>query len=407
MEKLTSIDRELLITELKLCYAYFLKEANWNKYSHGYGLIRDKSYVTPNVSSVAAVGFGLAALVTAVKNDWISEEEARQKADGTLNTFLSSVENNHGFYHHFININNGSCELDSEISIMDTGIFICGAITAGEFFGNGVKEKADKLYRIINWEWLVDKNKNMFYLGNKPDNGSFGNWDYYSEQLILYILGAGSPTYPIDKGLYDVIKKPVGEYNEHKNIICSWFGSLFTYQFSHAWIDFRDTEDEKGINWYENSVKATLANRQFCIDNKSRFKTFGENSWGISASLSPNGYNGECGALPACTELKNDGTIAPYGAVSSIVFTPELSLTALKHFYLEYPELVGEYGLKSAFNLEQANPWFSHEYLGIDKGITLIMIENYLNESIWQNCMQSEYVQRGMDRLCFRKKGIK
>jgi len=369
-----------------------------------YGLIRDKSYIAPYVSSTAAVGFGLVALVTAVKHNWISKEEAYQKADGTLNTFLNNIESKEGFFYHFINRSTGAREWNSEISIIDTGIFICGAITVGEFFGKGVQEKADKVYRRINWEWFVDKNKNMFYLGNTPENGFFGSWDTYGEQLILYILGSGSPTYHTDKSLYDTMKKPVGEYKNYKRIIYSWFGSLFTYQFSHAWVDFRNTEDENGINWFDNSVRATLANRQFCIDNKDTFKTFDENSWGVSASVFSDGYNGESGALPASSELKNDGTIPPSGAVSSIVFTPNLSISALQNYYENYPGLIGEYGLKSAFNLEQATPWFSYEYLGVDKGITLAMIENYLSESIWQNFMQNEYVKKGMDDLNISRK---
>ena len=116
-----------------------------------YGLILDKSYIAPYVSSIAAVGFGLVALVTAVKHNWISKEEAYQKADGTLNTFLNNIESKEGFFYHFINRSTGAREWNSEISIIDTGIFICGAITVGEFFGKGVQEKADKVYRRINW----------------------------------------------------------------------------------------------------------------------------------------------------------------------------------------------------------------------------------------------------------------
>jgi len=403
MPNIDSMNRELLIKELKLCYNYFANEANWNKNSRGYGLVRDKSAMDLSVSSIAAVGFGLASLVTAVKHDWISVEEAYQKADGTLNTFLNNVDNINGFYNHFLNMNTGTREWNSEISIIDSGILICGAITAGEFFKDGVQEKADKLYRRINWEWFVDKNRNMFYLGNNPESGFYGNWDVYAEQLILYILSAGSPTCDIGSSLYDCMQKPVGEYKDYKNIIHSWYGSLFTYQFSHAWVDFRDTEDKSGINWFDNSVKATLANRQYCIDNQHVFKTFSENFWGLSATLSPNGYNTECGVLPASCEFKNDGTIAPYGAVSSIVFTPDLSMAALQNFYENYPVLVGEYGLKSAFNPEQNPPWVSPGYLGIDKGITLCMIENYLNESIWQNMMQNECVQKGMGKLYVKK----
>ncbi len=392
-------DKKLLLKELKSCCEYFKKEANWNKNSRGFGLIRDKSYGSPNVSSISAVGFGLASLTSAVNNDWISFDEAYQKANGTLNTLLNNIENQNGFYCHFINMQDCSREYNSEVSIIDSGLLIAGAITAGEFFGKEVKEKADKLYRKINWEWFVDKNKNMFYLGNNPEVGFFGNWDVYAEQLILYILSAGSPTYNIDKSLYDSIKKQRGSYKEYKDIIQSWFGSLFTYQYSHAFADFRNCEDENGINWHENSIKATLANRQYCIDNQNVYKTYGENSWGITACVFPNGYNGEAGAYPSSASFSNDGTIAPYGAISSIVFTPEYSIKALRNYYQNYPGLLGEYGLKSAFNLEGDSLWAPNEYMGIDKGITLMMIENYLSESIWKYFMSNEHVQKGFNKL--------
>lgn len=149
--------KELLIKELKLCYDYFAKEANWNKHSIGYGLVRDKSYIAPNVSSIAAVGFGLAALVTAVKHNWISEAEAYQKADGTLNTFLNNIYNNNGFYYHFIDINNGEREYNSEISIIDTGIFICGAITAGNFLVKVYRRKRTSYIRELTGNGLLIK----------------------------------------------------------------------------------------------------------------------------------------------------------------------------------------------------------------------------------------------------------
>lgn len=397
-------EKKLLLKELKGCYDFFANEVNLNKNSAGYGLVRDKKPLAPEVCSIASVGYGLASLIVGVQHDWISFEDACSRASLTLKTFLNTLQNTNGFYYHFINIYDGTREWNSEVSIIDTGIFICGALAAGQFFGNETQELADKLYRQINWEWYADDKLNMFYMGYSPEHGFAGHWDYYAEQLILYILGSSSPTHSIDKVMYDVIHKPVGEYGEFKNIIHSWFGSLFTYQFSHAWIDFRDTVDNHEINWWDNSVKATLANRQYCIDNQHLYKTFGENSWGLTASVSPSGYSGEYGAMPASSDISrtNDGTIAPYGAISSIVFTPKESLEALKYYY-SHPQLIGKYGLKASFNLNNSSPWYTSEYLSIDKGITLAMIENCMNESIWNEFMQNEYVKKGMDTIGIKK----
>lgn len=393
-------EKNILLKELKGCFDFFNNEINLDENSNGYGLIRDQYPSSPEICSIASVGFGLASLITGVKNNWISSEEANKRAILTLKTFLNNLEEIEGFYYHFVNMNNGLRELNSEISIIDTGIFICGAITAGEFFGGEVQELADKLYRRINWTWFVDKNKDMFYMSYTKEKGFEGYWDVYAEQLMLYILGVGSPTHGIDKSIYYTFNRLKGNYGEYKDIIHSWFGSLFTYQYSHAFIDFRNTLDKDGINWWDNSVKATLANRQYCIDNQDRFKSFNEYSWGITACITPNGYFGLLGAKPSSNNQNVDGTISPSGAIGSIVFTPTESITALTNYYLIL-DLIDKYGLKDSYNLDYN--WFATESLGIDKGISMVMIQNFLNESIWNSFMKNKYVKNGMDIIGFTK----
>ena len=222
----------------------------------------------------------------------------------------------------------------------------------------------------------------------------------YAEQLMLYVLGVASPTFPVEKTIYQDFKKPVANYGEIKNIVHTYCGKLFTYQYSHAWIDFRNRQDKDGIDWFENSVKATLANRKYCIEKSNKFKTFGENSWGLTACLGPKGYSGEFGASPAFSELKgNDGTISPSGVAGSIVFTPELSKKTLEYYYEHFPKLWGKYGFKDAYNLERKKPWYAKECIGIDKGTSMLMIENYLTGLIWKYFMKNEYVQKGLEKL--------
>lgn len=391
---------KILKKELKGAFNFFIKEANNNKNSKGYGLIRDKTELSPEVASIASVGYGFAALAIGVERKWIKFKNAYDRANRTLDTLLNNIEDINGFFYHFIDMENTERKWNSEVSIIDTGILVCGAIFAGEYFKGEVKEKAEKLYKRVNWQWYTDTSVNQFYMGYTKERGFWGHWDMYAEQLMLYVLGVASPTYSIDKSMYNSFKKPKADYGNIKDIIYTYCGTLFTYQYSHAWIDFRKTKDLERIDWFENSIKATLANRQYCIDNSNKFKTFGENSWGLTPCIGPDGYSGEYGAMPARANLEeNDGTISPSGAAGSIVFTPELSKKALEYYYNNFPKLWSKYGFKDGYNLDKGKPWYSKEYIGIDKGISMVMIENYLTGLIWKYFMQNEYVIKGLEML--------
>lgn len=396
--------KRILKKELKKCYNFFIKESNNNKNSYGYGLIRDKSYLHKEIASIASVGYGLAALIIGVKNKWITYKNAYDKASKTLDTFINHVEGKNGFFYHFVNMDTGKRAWNCEISIIDTAIFICGAITAGEFFGNEVKEKAELLYRKINWKWYRNEENNYFYMGYKPEIGFWGHWDMYAEQLMLYVLGIASPTFPIEKSMYDDLIKPKADYEGIKDIIYSYTGNLFTYQFSHAWINFMNIKSDDNIDWFENSLKATKANRSYCINNKNKFKTYNENSWGLTACIGPKGYS-VYGAKPCEIDLdkENDGTIAPYGAIGSIVFTPKETMDLVGYLYNKFRKLWGKYGFKDGYNIDGKKSWFSKEYIGIDKGIELIMIENYFNGTIWNYFMKNRYVRSGLEKLNFKK----
>ena len=392
--------KKLILKELKKSYNFFINETNTNKNSDGYGLTRDKTIFANHIASIASVGYGLAALIVGVEHKWIKFEKAYDRANRTLDTFIENIEGKNGFYYHFVNIETGKREWNCEISIIDTAIFICGALTVGEYFGKEIKEKAEILYKRVNWEWYRNKETNYFYMGYTPEKGFWGHWDMYAEQLMLYVLGVGSDTFPIDKSMYNDFTKKRANYKHIEDIIYTYCGTLFTYQFSHAWIDFRDIIDKDSINWFENSIKATKANRQYCIDNKDIFKTYGENSWGLTSCVGPKGY---CifGSEPCHANLKveNDGTVTPCGAIGSIVFTPEESIKAIEYYYNTFPKLWGKYGFKDGYNLEDDKPWFSKEYIGIDKGIELLMIENYLSGTIWKYMMKNEYVKKGLEKL--------
>ncbi len=394
---------ENLEKEYKSSFLYFWEQANTDEKSPGYGLVRDRYPGNSTIASVASTGFGLSAIAIGVKEGWITRQEGEKRVIGTLNTLLK-LDNFYGFFYHFLDINTGKRAWNSEVSTIDTAILICGVLTAGKYFGGQAWELAKKLYERIDWNKMVNPVKNYFYMAYYPEKGFQGYWDFYAEQLMLYVLGAGTPNekFRIDDITYYSFKRNYGSYKTEK-FIHSWFGSLFTYQYSHAWIDFRNYVDKFGVNWYTNSFLASMANYYFCQDNKEKYKSF-TIGWGTTACDTPRGYNGLLGTPPSGnnnTAHQVDGTLAPSGALGSIVFTPKESLWALDNYY-KMTQLVGRYGLKDSFNLDLN--WFATDYIGIDKGITLLMIANYKDEFIWKIFMSISYIKDGLKNLGFSYK---
>lgn len=387
-------NEEILELESRKSFDFFWLEANIDKKSPGYGLIRDRAPGGSDIASIASVGYGLSALTIGVERQWVTREEGYERALGTLNTLLNNAQQEKGFFYHFINMNTGKREWNSEVSVIDTAIAICGAINAGEYFGGEVKVKAEEVYKRVDWTWYRNPKTNQFYMGYTPERGFFGAWDMTAEQFMMYFLGAGSPTHPVPGDMFYAFSRPSKSYGFYPAYISSPAGSIFTYQFSHAWFDLRNKVDKNGVNWWGNSVLASLASRQYSIDNSSYYKTFGENSWGVTASDGPKGYSGAYGM----NSSENDGTIPPCGAAGSIVFTPKESIDALNYYYKNHEKLWGKYGFKDAYNIDVSPAWYDTDYIGIDKGITLLMIENYRTGLIWKYTMKNKYVQEGMKK---------
>ncbi|TFE26343.1 hypothetical protein E2980_11790 [Cohnella luojiensis] len=393
-------EEELLELESRLSFQFFWEEANQDPNSPGYGLIRDRAPGQKEMASIASMGYGLTAYAIGVERGWVGRKEAEERTIGMLGTMLNNVEHNHGFFHHFLDMQTAKQYRGCEISVIDTAILICGAIASGEYFGGEVKALADRLYRQVDWNWYRNPATNQFYMGYLENKGGhFGTWDHYAEQFMMYFLGAGSPTHPADPEMFYDFDRYVGSYNGIEPIIHSTQGALFVYQFSHAWFDLRGKIDRDGRDWFENSVLASKAARQFCIDRAGQYRTFGPNSWGLTACDGPKGYSGGYGADPNTTDRDFvDSTIPPCGAAGSIVFTPRESIDALMHFYHEVPQLWGKYGFRDAYNLDVTPTWVAEDVIGIDKGITLLMIENYRSEFVWNIFMKNKHVQEGMKK---------
>lgn len=384
--------------EMKGAFDFFWEQANTDPTSRGYGLVRDRFPGSPGIASIAAVGFALSAYPIGVEKGYITREQGAERAGKTLETLLH-MERTEGFFYHFVNMETGQRAWESEVSSIDTAILMMGVLTAGEYFGGAIQAKAERLYREVNWPWFVDKTRTMFYMAYRPEKGFEGHWDFYAEQLMLYVLAAGSPTHPTDERLYYGFTRHTGKYGKGEPFIHSWFGSLFTYQYSHAWIDFRNYADRQGVNWFENSVRAARAHYDFAVDEQDDYKTLGPLAWGLSACDGPKGYNGLYGAPPSGYDNrahKVDDTVPPYAALASILFLPEESAQAMLH-YSGIERLKGQYGFKAAYNLSQ--DWYARDVIGIDKGIALLMLANYENNLIYTIAMKNQPLRNGLARL--------
>jgi len=392
--------RDILELEERLSFNFFWAEVSETE--QGYGLIVDNTG-DKNVASIASVGFGLSAIPVGIENGWISKEEGYQRAVKTLETFLNNVEQTHGFFVHFVSMKDGKRAWQSEVSVIDTALFLMGALVVGEYFGGEVNDLFEALYSRVEFPWYLDRQVNQFYMGYNFERGFWGHWDGYAEQMIMYILGVASPTYPIDPSVYYSFERKRGKYKDYE-LIYTHTGSLFTYQYSHAWIDFRNIVDKENVNWFENSTLATLANWEFCKDMHAFYKTLHEKSWGLTACDSPDGYRGDFGAPPSAnnnTTHRTDGTVPPCGAIGSVVFTPDIVEETVRYYFEHVPQLWGYYGFKDAFNLDR--DWVSRIYIGIDKGIELLMIENYKTGLLWDITMRNKYIKDGLQKLSFHQ----
>jgi len=410
---------DYVLEEERLSFKFFWEVVNGDIDSPGYGLIADRVNVDTMQkadASIASVGFGLASIPAGIENDWIGYQEGYDRVLNTLIT-LEGMQRTHGFYYHFVGMSSGFRSGYSEVSIIDTAILICGAIVAGEYFGGEIRDKVDAIYQAIEWDWYYDPVWNMFYMGYSPESGFGGHWDMANEQLMLYFLAAASDEHSVGKIAYDVMKNhsQLKSYGTSDLFYVSYPGPLFIYQYSHAFFDFNSYEDEDGVNWFENSVNASIAAYDYAQDMSKRYKSLNATSWGMTASDGPDGYRAY-GNLPAAGTIYVDGTLGPSGAIGSIAFVPDLTIPTME-YYANIALLQSRYGFRDSFHLGieelapvntimpqepiPTNGWYSTDVIGIDKGVTVLMIENYRSSLIWYYFMQSDIAQKGMTELGF------
>lgn len=395
---------DIVDLEEKKSFDFFWNTANSDENSLGYGLIPDNS--APQDSdraSIASVGFGLAGIPIGIERGWITKEEGYKRAHGTLLTFLNQVEEVGGFFYHFLDMETGKKYKNNfdVPSIIDTTLFLSGAIVAGEYFEGEIKSLVNKIFDRVDWTMYYNKEKNLYYMGYREGEGGFGAWDMYAEQLVQYVLGVGSNTHGVPAKIFEGFERKLVSYKDYK-FYTSPGNALFIHQYAHGFVNFSNYTDPDGINWGENSKIATLAQRQYAIDNPEGFKTFNKDSWGLTACQGPEGYR-VYGTPPSVDIDLIDGTVAPSAAIGSIVFTPKESIALMENLYHNHPETFGEFGFVDAYNFDKEPDFYSDRVIGIDKGITLVMIENYRTGLIWNLFKKSEIVKSGLKRLAFKE----
>ncbi|KAF0227585.1 MAG: hypothetical protein FD133_516 [Erysipelotrichaceae bacterium] len=405
----------ILNDEVKGSFHFFSDYTNLVKGSKGYGLTSDHS-MRPGIASIAATGFALTAWVIGHRRKWLSDSEALDRVIGTLITLRDNAPHHNGFFAHFIERETAQRFHLSEYSTIDTALCVNGILVADQYFQNEtIHELAKTIIDRIDWSFIVfeKEGKTLFRMAYNPDPhgdyvvkrapGFIYHWDMVAEQKMMYLMAANVLPQETARKLYADFRKPKITYKGYTGYV-SPGGNLFTYHFSEAWFDSERYLDPLGIDWFRNAREAGLANRQFCLDHKKKYPGY-TRLWGLSASDGPKGYT-VSGAKPCEHEPYHNGTISIYSALSSFPFTPKESEEMMYELYFNHPQTWGKYGFIDALNLDTPTPWFSRRIIGIDKGCSMIMIENHMNRFIWDLYSASPYIQRAYQILGFKERSI-
>ena len=415
----------------------------WDTTDPNTGLTPDR-WPRKDFSSVAAIGFALTAYPIGAERQWITHSQAATRTLTTLR-FLYQLPQGpeptgmggyKGFFYHFLDFENGRRFDKVELSTIDTALLLAGALFCQSYFVGvdstevAIRAYADSLYDRVDWKWAVARPPALSH-GWHPETGFIvSDWKGYNEAMIAIVLGLGSRTHPLDSAAWTAWTSTY-QWRDFEGQPHLQFAPLFGHQYSHVWIDFRGIADSymrgRGIDYFENSRRATISQRSYAIRNPMGWRAYGANVWGLTASDGPldgvinvDGKQREFHTYwargVAATERRDDGTLAPTAAVASIVFTPSFSIPAAVEMREKYGAIAfGQYGFLDAFNPTlrslsetlrhgQIDPelgWADTDYLGIDQGPILSMIENWRTELIWKTMRRNANVVRGLRRAGF------
>lgn len=376
------------------------------------GLARERSNTTDygeEVSTIGGTGFGVMSFIVAAERKWKSREQVAERLLKMLK-FLEKADRFHGMYPHWMYGATGKTrpfsESDNGADIVESAYLFQGLLTAREYFNQNntreteIRNIITRLWNEADWNWFT-KGENVLYWHWSPDKGWIMNHRItgYNECLITYVLAAASPNHSISADVYHkgwTDNKDFVNGKEYYGITLplgmEYGGPLFFAHYSFLGLDPRGLKDQYADYWMQNK-NHTMINRQYCLQNPKKFKGYGENCWGLTASDNHLGY----GAHSPTEDL---GVISPTAALSSFPYTPQYSMQALRHFYEDLGNKIWtRYGFSDAFN--ETENWFGKSHLAIDQGPIIVMIENYRTGLLWNLFMKSTEIQNGLRKLGF------
>jgi hypothetical protein len=416
----------------------------WETTDPATGLAPDR-WPSPGPCSIAAVGFALTAYPIGVENGWITRAQARSRTLATLKFFWNlpqgaeahGVGGYKGFFYHFLDMKTGLRARTCELSTVDTTLMLGGVLFCGGYFDQDhpheaeIRQLAQALYERVDWAWAARK-RPLISMGWTPERGWItANWEGYCEGMLIYLLALGSPTHPISD---DAWAGWCATYPRHWRTLWGQehltFPPLFGHQYSHVWVDFRGVRDAfmraKRIDYFENSRRAALAQKAYAAANPGGWRGYGGDVWGVTACDGPGDFRLEFSGRvrrfrgyfargAGATDRLDDGTLAPTAAAASMPFAPEIVAPAIEAMKDRYGSGVwGRYGFSDAFNpsIDRIGPfergglvggagWVDIDYLGIDQGPILAMIENWRSGLIWSVMRKNPCLRRGLERAGF------
>lgn len=425
----TPEDEAMLDRLQRHAFGYFLEHTNLAN-----GLVADTS--RPNSpSSIATVGFALSAYPVGVERGWIERADAVQRTLAALRFFWHSDQSGtpestgyHGFYYHFLHMDSGTRTWSCEVSLIDSALLLAGMLTAAAYFTatdlaeTELRELAHSLYRRVDWPWAQHNGAAVVH-GWKPEGGFLHyGWEGYSEAILLYMLGLGSPTHPLTDASFEAWTVTY-QWENLYGYDFLYAGPLFIHQFSHAWIDFRGIRDdfmrEKRCDYFENSRRATYVQREYAIRNPGSFLGYNAHCWGLSAgdgpSVEPQTIAGRRQAFYGYAARgvpygPDDGTISASGILSSLVFAPEIVLPAVRALLAQGGADAARTVQASGFNATAHGPgaesatgiWVSEGEFGLDQGMVVLMVENFRSGLLWRLLRSCPFMHTGLRSAGFR-----
>ena len=408
-------DTALLELVQKQTFKYF-----WDFAHPVSGLARERSNIAyeygNEVVTTGGSGFGVMSVIVAAERGWIKRDTAARFLL-KLVSFLSKANSYHGVFPHWLNGATGQTipfsRKDDGADLVESSFLFQGLLCARQYFTGDNRVERDLRNRInwlwndIEWNWFTKGGEDVLYWHWSPNNGWAMNFPIrgFNECLIVYVLAASGERYPVPSSVYhrgwaqsNFFKNGKSFYNIQLPLGFDYGGPLFFSHYSFLGLDPRGLKDRYADYWEQNKAH-TLINRAYCIDNPKKWKGYGENCWGLTASDSWVGY-------AAHSPTEDLGVISPTAALSAFPYTPQYSMQALKHFYNDLGDKIwGEYGFVDAFS--ESKNWYAQSNLAIDQGPIIVMIENYRTGLLWKLFMSCPEVQQGLQKLGFESPHIK